>query len=58
MTDSEQYIKNRNKFHRHPKIIAARKQYRANAKIMPERIAWAKFQAIATEIKTEITGII
>ena len=58
MTNHEQYQKDTQKFHRDPRIIAARKQYHIDTQTMPEREAWAKFQTIMTDVKTEITGLI
>ena len=58
MDNYTQYQKDTKKFHRDPRIIAARKQYRIDTQTMPEREAWTKFQTIMTDVKTEITGSI
>ncbi len=58
MTEYEQPQKNNNRFHRDPRIISGRKQYKADCKVMPEREAWDKFQVVMTDVKTEITGLI
>ncbi len=58
MDNYTQYQKDTKKFYRDPRIIAARKQYRIDTQNMPEQQAWAKFQTIITDVKTEITGLI
>ena len=58
MTDNEQYKETCNRFHRDPRIISARKQYKVDCKNMTERTAWTKFQDTMTDVKTEITGLI
>ncbi len=58
MTNFVQHQKDIRKFNKDPRIIAARKQYRVDTQTIPERQAWAKFQTIITDVKTEITGLI
>jgi len=45
------------RYHRDPRVLAARKQYRADLRAgMPEPLAWMKAKAVYSQVQAELVS--